>query len=138
MVNESEIPNIKSTYVVFDNKGKATPIAVTETFWQDLTSQFGNFAGRILVSCFSFEKDWDSWEAHPQGDEFVCLLSGDIEFLLEVDGVHRSVRINNPGSFIIIPRSTWHTARVLLPTTALFVTPGEGTQIRSIGENPDR
>ena len=98
MTNESAIPNIKSTYVVLDNKGKAASIAVTETFWQDLENKFGDFSGDVLVVCFSFEKDWDTWEIHPYRDEFACLLSGDVDFVLEEDGAHRRVCLNQPGS----------------------------------------
>ena len=134
MANEAEIPNIKSTYVVLGTEGKATPIAVTETFWQDLESRFGDFSDRRLVACFSFEKDWDTWEIHPHGDEFVCLLAGDVDFVLEGDGAHRSVRLNQAGSFVIVPRGTWHTAKVRLPSAALFVTPGQDTETRPVEE----
>ena len=38
-------------------------------------------------------------------------------------------------NFAIVPRNTWHTARVTSPTTMLFITPGEGTLN---AEQPDR
>jgi hypothetical protein len=56
MANKSALPNITSTYVVLDTEGKAMPIAVSETFWQELARTFGDFAGRRLVSCFNFDK----------------------------------------------------------------------------------
>lgn len=112
MTDEPGIPNINSSFVVFDSQGEATPVKVTETFWRDLTNRFGDFSGDLLVSCFSFEKDWDNWEVHPHGDELVCLLSGDVDFILAQDGGQRTVRLNMPGSFVIVPRATWHTAKV--------------------------
>ncbi len=39
----------------------------------------------------------------------------------------RTVRVNQPGSYVMVPKSAWHTARPLEPTSMLFVTPGEGT-----------
>ena len=125
--NRSRTHTINSTFVVFDAKGDATPLNVTETFWQDLTNRFGDFSGRLLVSCFSFDQDWENWEIHPHGDELVCLLSGDLDFILEQNDGQRAVPLNTPGSFVIVPRGTWHTARVRSPSSALFVTPGQGT-----------
>ncbi|MHB1606560.1 MAG: VOC family protein [Leptospirales bacterium] len=119
--------NIDSTFVVFDDQGVATPMEVRETFWQDLTDRFGDFSGKLLFSSFWFNKDWDNWEIHPYGDEVVFLLSGDFDFILDQDNAHRTVRLNNAGSFVIVPRGTWHTARVRCPSSALFLTPGRGT-----------
>ncbi|HKA54928.1 MAG TPA: cupin domain-containing protein [Candidatus Binatia bacterium] len=134
MANNSAVPNITSTYVVLDTEGKAMPIAVTETFWQDLASKSGDFAGRRLVACFNFDKDWETWEMHPHGDEVVCLLTGDIAVVLEEDGARRTVRLNQPQAFVIVPRSTWHTAKVRSPSTVLFVTPDQGTETRPVEE----
>lgn len=132
MTNQVQMRNIHSSYVVFHGNSEATPIEVTETFWQDLTKRFGNFAGNVLVSCFSFEADWDNWEIHPHGDELVCLLSGDVEFVLDEPHGHRTVRLNTPGSFVIVPRGIWHTAKVRSPSSALFITPGEETATRPV------
>ena len=41
-----------------------------------------------------------------------------------------TVRLSEPGAFVIVPRGTWHTAKVNVPTTMLFVTPGQGTENR--------
>lgn len=138
MADEPGTPNINSSYVVFNAKGGATPVNVTETFWQDLTNRFGDFSGHLLVSHFSFEKDWDNWEVHPHGDELVCLLSGDVDFILALDSGQRTLRLNTPGSFVIVPRATWHTAKVRSPSSALFVTPGQGTETRPAGSRDTR
>jgi uncharacterized cupin superfamily protein len=122
--------NLKSTYLVLREDGDATPIAVSDRFYQDLAHQFGDFRGHRLVSYYLFEKDWDSWEMHPAGDEFVCLLSGQIDFILEQNGVENSVSLNVPGDYVLVPGGTWHTAKVHSPSSVLFITPGEGTQHR--------
>jgi uncharacterized cupin superfamily protein len=123
--------NLRSTYLVLGEDGNATPIAVSDRFYQDLAHQFGDFQGHRLVSYYTFEKDWDSWEMHPAGDEFVCLLSGQIDFILEQNGTETSIGLNVPGDYIVVPRGTWHTAKVHSPSSVLFITPGEGTQHRS-------
>lgn len=82
-----------------------------------------------LVSQFDFDKDWETWEIHPNGDEFVYCLSGKMTFVLESDGANKDIPLE-PGQFVIVPRNTWHTAKVNEPTKALFLTWGYGTQQR--------
>ena len=107
--------------------GSGTNKAVTPEFYQELDAQFDNFAGHVLIQRFSFEEDWPTWEVHPEGDEFVYLIEGDTEFLLRENGSDRVVRVDRPGSYVVVPKGVWHTARPKAPTTMLFVTPGEGT-----------
>ena len=123
----SDLPHIESTFVVFDSRGTASPIAVTETFWDDLDRRFGDFEGKLLVSSFRFDRDWDTWEIHPTGDEVVCLLSGSFDLVLDAPSGTRTVNLERAGTFMIVPRSTWHTAKVHAPSSALFLTPGRGT-----------
>lgn len=68
------------------------------------------------------------WEIHPQGDEFVLLLSGDTGFVLH-DGTKEvgRVRIDQPGDYVMVPKGHWHTTSPHAPTSMLFVTPGDGT-----------
>lgn len=122
--------NLASTFVVLDRQLAATPVDVTETIWKDLDENFENFAGRTLVASFSFEDDWPTWEMHPNGDEIVCLVSGDVDMILDQSGGEESIRLTTPGTFVVVPKGTWHTARVHTPTTMIFVTPGEGTENR--------
>ncbi|HEY3957922.1 MAG TPA: cupin domain-containing protein [Streptosporangiaceae bacterium] len=72
---------------------------------------------------------WDSWERHPAGDELVVVLSGRSELIQEVDGEQRHLDME-PGRAVINPRGVWHTVNVHEPGTALFITPGRGTQHR--------
>ncbi len=97
------------------------------TFYEDLDKEFANFSGHILISSYSFDEPWGVWEIHPHGDEWVYLLAGDTDFILMEDGEERTIRISTPGSYVIVPKGTWHTASPFEPTTMLFVTPGEGT-----------
>lgn len=122
--------NLESTYVVMDRQLDASTVDVTETIWSDLAANFDNFAGRTLIASFSFVEDWPTWEVHPHGDEVVCLVSGDVDMILDGEDGEERVRLTEPGAFVVVPKGSWHTAKVHAPTTMIFVTPGEGTENR--------
>jgi hypothetical protein len=121
-----------STFAVLSPDGAAIPVPVTDTLYEDLDREFDGFSGRYLVSQHSFEEDWPTWEIHPAGDEFVCLLSGAVELVLERDATREISTLEAPMSFVLVPRDTWHTARVKQPSSMLFITPGEGTLNRPL------
>lgn len=131
MSTNLQLFNVSSTYIVMDSDGSAIPIPVSNTFFEDLDRQFGDFKGKRLISHFTFDQDWGSWEMHPDGDEFVCLLSGQTELILEQDGTETAILLNVAGDYALVPRGTWHTARIHKPSSMLFITPGAGTQHRS-------
>lgn len=83
-----------------------------------------------LICLYETKTDWGAWEAHPAGDELVVVVSGKGEFIQEIDGQERRV-ILGPGDAIINPPGIWHTANVIEPFLALFVTPGPGTTHRA-------
>ena len=132
MTSKSDIFNISSTYVVLGEGGDAIPIAVGDRFFEDLERKFGEFKGKRLISHFSFDQDWDNWEIHPAGEEFVCLLSGQVDLVLEQAEGEKTVQLSQSGSYVLVPRNTWHTAKVYAPSSMLFITPGEGTQNRPL------
>lgn len=121
---------IESTFVVTDPDFVAETIDVTDTIWADIDTMYGDFKGRTLISSFAFSEDWPTWEMHPAGDEFVCLLDGDVDMTLALRDGDRIVRLSEPGAFVIVPKGIWHTASPYQPTRMLFVTPGEGTENR--------
>ncbi|MDE0753070.1 MAG: WxcM-like domain-containing protein [Woeseiaceae bacterium] len=86
----------------------------------------------MLISSFSFDSDWATWEMHLHGGEFACLLSGEVEFLLRDKEGKRSICLDTPGSFVVVPQNTWHKALVSQPETMIFMTPGEGTENREV------
>jgi mannose-6-phosphate isomerase-like protein (cupin superfamily) len=131
----SQPDNMRDNVIVVDSGFDARVVPVTDTLWSDIDAEFGDFAGRTLISRFEFDGDWPTWEVHPAGDEFVYLLSGKAELILATADGDRSVPLGEPGEFVIVPKNTWHTARISEPTAMLFVTPGEGT---INAEEPDR
>lgn len=122
------MPDLSNTFVVLGPGQTADPVEVTPTIYQDLVARFEGFKGRTLVARYEFGSDWPSWEVHPQGDEVVVLMSGAAEMIFDERGGKRSVRLSRPGEFVIVPRGTWHTAKISTPTAMLFITPGEGTE----------
>ena len=77
---------LDSTFVVLQPDHSAVPIAVTPTLYEELDRRFEGLKGRLVVSCYRFDADWETWEMHPAGDEIVCLLSGRAAF--EFEGRH--------------------------------------------------
>ena len=132
MTPNSNLFNISSTYVVLENGGDAIPVPVSDRFFEDLKRKFGDFKGKRLISHFSFDQNWDTWEIHPAGEEFVCLLSGRVDLVLEQAEGEKTIQLSKSGSYVLVPRNTWHTAKVHAPSSMLFITPGEGTQNRPL------
>lgn len=121
---------LATTFVVNAPDFSAETIEVTDTIWEDIDTRYGDFNGRTLISSFEFNEAWPTWEMHPAGDEFVCLLSGDVDVTLALPGGDKTERLTEPGEFLIVPQGVWHTASPRKPTSMLFVTPGEGTENR--------
>lgn len=87
------------------------------------------FEGR-LVSMFTFDKPWDSWEMHPKGHEVVICTAGEITLTQEIDGKHVRTTLKS-GEYAINAPGVWHTADVTASASALFITAGLGTEHRA-------
>jgi mannose-6-phosphate isomerase-like protein (cupin superfamily) len=122
---------LNDTFAVLKPDLSIEPVAVSPTIYQELDARFDHFRGHVLISLHAFDADWPTWEKHPAGDEVVVLLSGSAKFVLKMPSGEERVELAEPGSCVIVPRDTWHTARVSEPTRMLFVTPGEGTENRA-------
>lgn len=127
-----EAADILHTFVVIDPAQHATGVAVTPTVFADLDKNFNGFKGHELISAYTFDADWTSWERHPAGDEIVMLLAGQATFFVDIDGQHHSVVLEKPGTYVIVPQGLWHTAKTQVQTKMLFITPGEGTENRKV------
>jgi mannose-6-phosphate isomerase-like protein (cupin superfamily) len=118
------------TYVHLDGSGAAQTVAGGEAFWSLPEAQIDRFGRGWMISEFECSADWPQWEMHPLADEFVYLLSGAAELILEL-AQGRAVVALRERAAVIVPRGVWHTARVLAPSRMLHVTMGEGTQHRA-------
>ena len=119
---------IEKEFVVLSPDKVASIETKDSTLYQRLVTDYGGFSGHELISCHEFSEDWSSWEIHPNGDEIVILLSGKATFILEQEGGNKTLELEEEGSYVIVPRNTWHTAKTTQKTKMLFITPGEGTQ----------
>jgi len=116
--------NTETTYVGWDGQGGSTLMPVGDDFWQTLGAN-PNARG-TLVSAYTFDGDWTSWERHPKGDEIVVCTEGAMTMLLEtVSGIERVAL--KAGEAVIVPANTWHSADVPGISRGLFITFGEGT-----------
>ncbi len=123
--------DFSSTFLRLRGDASIEPLAVDNTFWQRLASgQLGTFHNEFLVASSSFEADWPMWEMHPNGDEVVCLLSGSVTFLLEEAHGIRELALSRTGTYVVVPKGIWHTAKTQGPCRMLFITAGEGTRHR--------
>lgn len=80
-----------------------------------------------LVALHRFTESWSSWEMHPNGTEVVICLSGQITLIQQTEAGEQRITLA-PEQAAINPPGVWHTADVHQPTTALFITAGEGTE----------
>jgi hypothetical protein len=74
-------------------------------------------------------RDLAQWERHPAGDELVVQLDGRSILIQDLPDGENRLELG-PGQAVINPKGVWHTADVIEPGTALFVTPGVGTEHR--------
>ena len=70
-------------------------------------------------------------EMHPDGDELLFLISGNVTVVLEDQEPPRRVSLS-PGQALVVPKGVWH--RVLLgePSRILHVTPGPNGEHRPL------
>src|SRR5918999_6581772 len=120
--------DLASTFVVLQPDQRAAVVQNGPGVFEELDRRFRGFKGHVLVSSFAFDADWPTWERHPAGDELVCLLSGNVTMVLDRAGAaEEAIELQKPGEYVLVPKGTWHTARTKVPTSMLFITPGEGT-----------
>ena len=90
----------------------------------------GDGADGRLVGMHTFTAPWQSWERHPHGAEVVLCTAGEITLhQLRADGSSETMTLR-PGQYAINPPGVWHTADIARSATAVFITPGWGTEHR--------
>jgi mannose-6-phosphate isomerase-like protein (cupin superfamily) len=119
----------RHTYVHLAADGKATELPGGEAFWSLPEAEIERYGRGWLVSEFEFSSDWPNWEMHPHADEYVYLLSGSVELLLEQPDGTRTIPLRGSAA-VVVPRGVWHTANVHAPSRMLHVTLGAGTEHR--------
>ncbi|MDE2428777.1 MAG: cupin domain-containing protein [Burkholderiales bacterium] len=123
--------DLAETYLQLTSEGNIRQLPGGQQFWIMSEGEKAAFGDGWLVSEFNCQQDWTSWEMHPQGDEVVYLLSGAVDLWLEEGVTVRTISLRQSG-VAVVPRGTWHTARVLVPSRLLHITRGEGTEHRPV------
>ena len=120
--------HLAETFAVLKPDLGVDSVAVSPDIYQRLDEDYLGFKGHTLISSHSFSESWPTWERHPAGDELVYLLSGEAELVLRTPDGEQSIHLDSPGSYVLVPRNTWHTTRIRNAAEMLFITPGEGTE----------
>ena len=75
------------------------------------------------------------WEMHPECDEMLQVLEGEIEVeVLPQDGSRGETTRVPAGSFCVVPRGCWHRQNLLARTKELYLTPG--SSLHSTADDP--
>lgn len=119
------------TYVHLADDGRASRLEGGAAFWSKPEAELERYGEGWLVTEYVFDADWPNWERHPRADEFVYLLEGAVDLVLDEAPGERTIALRGRGA-VVVPRGAWHTARVHAPSRMLFVTHGEGTEHRPV------
>ncbi len=127
--------DLRDFALVLDKQQHIHALPSGPELYPQLDSQFNQFHGCVLLSEYTFNENWASYEIHPAGDEVLYLISGRCELLLEQSGQVQRIPFDTPGQVQVIPKGCWHSADIVPGETCriLFVTPGEGSQQRPRG-----
>ncbi len=136
MSEKNNFADFTENYASLKSNGNIEIFEGGDKFWSLAESDLDKIGENWLITEFHFEEDWKSWEMHPNGEEIVCLLSGAMNLLLKKDDKIQTIELRGKGS-VVIPRNTWHTAKVFSPSNMLVITLGKDTEIRAISESDE-
>jgi hypothetical protein len=136
-MNNTQADAIFNTYLHVQDGGQTEPIAVSESFWQEVAQgDRPELNQGRLMSALTFSQPWPTWERHPAGEELVLLLAGAVTIVLEESSGERSILLDQIGAYVLVPTGVWHTAQTTVTTRLLFLTPGAGTEHRPVRSAP--
>ncbi len=129
---ENEIlDGFTNDYVSLGADGAIQAFEGGDAFWNLAGEKLDEIGQNWLITEFDFVEDWNTWEMHPNGEEIVYLLSGAMDLTLDKEGDLQTLELRSKG-LVIIPRNTWHTAKVLEPSKMLVITFGKDTQVKPV------
>ena len=120
------------TYAHFNSDEQFTTVPA-DAFWKLQPEVLNRDFGHLLVSSFSFDKPWATWEMHPAGDELIAIVKGEATMVLELPTGNHHVKLR-AGQTLIMPKGIWHTALADTPCVGIFLTAGTGTQSRPVDQ----
>lgn len=93
----------------------------------------GNFDNGGAGVFWSEEGGPSPWEMHPDCDELLHAIEGEIEIeVLPLDGGASSVVLLTSGSYLIVPKGCWHRQYIRAKSKEFHLTPG-----RTLHSNDD-
>ncbi len=123
--------DLKRTHLHFTRTHDIERYDAGRQFWDDLRARRLRLDGR-LVGCVHLEEGrLDHWERHPDGDEFLLLLSGAVTVILEEGRGGREVPLE-AGEACVVPKGVWHTFDIAEAGDLLFATAGDNTEHRPV------
>ena len=118
--------SLSHTFVHLAMSGKVRAIEVAPDFFHAFKSREDLQNGR-LMGALDLSEGSSHWEMHPDGDEFLYLLSGSLD--VELQDEKRCIRLSDMTG-CVVPCGTWHRTVVHQPGKMIFITPARGTQHR--------
>ncbi|WP_328775041.1 cupin domain-containing protein [Streptomyces goshikiensis] len=92
-------------------------------------------SGTWQIATFHVENDAevhaDHWEMHPEAEEAVCCLTGDVRLYFRPTtpgGAEDMVRLS-AGTAVIVPRGRWHRLELNAPSDLMSITLRHGTRL---------
>jgi quercetin dioxygenase-like cupin family protein len=79
---------------------------------------FGSF-NRCTLGVFRFPKGQAPWERHPDDDELLYLLDGEMELTILNDGGPTRTTLR-AGSLFVMPQGVWHRPHGTVAGSVLF------------------
>jgi quercetin dioxygenase-like cupin family protein len=129
MSEKINLKDLTADYLSLGQKGIIQSTEGGDKFWSLSAAEIESFGENWLITEFYFDADWQTWEKHPHGEEIVYLLSGAMDLILETGDFRQVIELRGKG-LVVVPRDTWHTAKVFAPSNVLVITHGKETQIR--------
>lgn len=129
--------DLSKTPIHIDSYGATGPIAQPLQGFNFDESSFISYVEQYcsdsspgrLVMIENSDESWPAWECHNDGEELVIVLSGRGTFKQELPTGVSEIPFQ-AGDTIINPRGVWHTADVVEPMRAIYMTPCHGTEHR--------
>ena len=102
-----------------------SPARVVESLEEMTFRTLADFGDGAIGVFWSEAGGPSPWEMHPECDELLHVLEGEIEVevLPHQGGPAERARVAT-GEMIVIPRGHWHRQDVLVRTHELYLTPG--------------
>ena len=83
--------DLDQTYIHLEHP-TATELAVGADFWETI-DQHADLSRGYLVMVGPMDATWTTWERHPAGEEIVYLLSGSVDFVLDLPDGEQTVEL---------------------------------------------